>query len=42
MDLLKSRYETFDDLGHYLDRVASAVGRVTMQIFGIDPAKHAE
>jgi phytoene synthase len=42
MDPLKSSYETFDDLGHYLDRIASAVGRVTMQNFGIDPAKYAE
>jgi 15-cis-phytoene synthase len=42
MDLHTAKYETFDDLGRYLDRVASAVGRITMQLFGIDPAKHEE
>lgn len=42
MDLRGARYETFDDLARYLDRVASAVGRVTMQIFGLDPDAHAD
>lgn len=42
MDLERARYERFEDLEGYLDRVASAVGRVTMQIFGLDPAKHAD
>ncbi len=42
MDLRKSRYETFDELAAYLDRVASAVGRVTMQIFGLDPDKYSD
>jgi phytoene synthase len=42
MDLDRARYETFEDLSLYLDRVASAVGRVTMQVFGLDPAAHKE
>jgi phytoene synthase len=42
MDLRRTRYETFDDLAQYLDRVASAVGRVTMQIFGLDPTLYAD
>lgn len=42
MDLDTARYETFADLGRYLDAVASAVGRITMQIFGIDPEKYAD
>jgi phytoene synthase len=40
MDLDQARYETYADLELYLDRVASAVGRATMQIFGLDPAQH--
>jgi phytoene synthase len=37
MDLVKERYATFEELGAYLDRVASAVGRITIQLFGLDP-----
>jgi phytoene synthase len=40
-DLDRARYETWDDLAQYLDRVASAVGRVTMQVFGLDPETRA-
>jgi phytoene synthase len=39
MDLETLRYDTYEDLALYLDRVASAVGRATMQVFGIDPAQ---
>ncbi|MFC1708234.1 phytoene/squalene synthase family protein [Planctomycetota bacterium] len=44
MDLDTTRYETFADLAIYLDRVASAVGRATMELFGVSPegcAKYA-
>lgn len=41
MDLTTARYETFEALAEYLDRVASAVGRVTMQVFGLDPGRLA-
>jgi phytoene synthase len=34
MDLERSRYETFDDLREYCVRVASAVGRLCIEIFG--------
>lgn len=34
MDLVTSRYETFDDLYEYCRRVASAVGMICIQIFG--------
>jgi len=37
MDLEQRRYRTYEELAVYLDRVASAVGRATMEIFGIDP-----
>jgi 15-cis-phytoene synthase len=36
MDLTKSRYATFDELREYCYRVASAVGLVSIQIFGYD------
>jgi len=39
MDLETTRYETFEALGAYLDRVASAVGRTTMEICGVDPER---
>jgi phytoene synthase len=42
MDLDRERYETWDDLALYLDRVASAVGRATMELFGLDPEKLSE
>ncbi len=34
MDLTKRRYDTFTDLLHYCRRVASAVGRICIEIFG--------
>jgi phytoene synthase len=34
MDLDRSRYQTFDDLREYCLRVASAVGRLCIEIFG--------
>jgi phytoene synthase len=34
MDLVKTRYETFDDLKHYCYRVASTVGLICGEIFG--------
>jgi 15-cis-phytoene synthase len=34
MDLERARYETFDDLRGYCVRVASAVGRLCIEIFG--------
>ncbi len=36
MDLTKSRYAAFDELREYCYRVASAVGLVSIQIFGYD------
>jgi phytoene synthase len=42
MDLDRARYATFADLEVYLDRVASAVGRATMQVFGLDPLARAD
>ena len=42
MDLARTRYETFAELEGYLDRVASAVGRATMQVFGLDPERLSE
>jgi 15-cis-phytoene synthase len=39
MDLTQRRYETFDDLRLYCERVASAVGLASIEIFGYrDPA----
>jgi len=37
MDLRGARYETFADLEGYLDRVSSAVGRLVLQLHGVDP-----
>jgi 15-cis-phytoene synthase len=34
MDLLQSRYDTFDTLRHYCLKVASAVGLICVEIFG--------
>lgn len=42
MDLARTRYETFADLAVYLDRVSSAVGRLVMQLHGVDPAARAD
>ena len=39
MDLSKSRYETFEELYTYCYRVASAVGLVTIEIFGYSHAQ---
>jgi phytoene synthase len=36
MDLTVRRYETFDDLKQYCEKVASAVGLISIQIFGYD------
>lgn len=38
MDLMKSRYETFDELYEYCYRVAGTVGLMTTPIMGIDPS----
>eukprot|EP00891_Asterochloris_glomerata_P008478 jgi/Astpho2/8478/Aster-05523 len=38
MDLVKDRYETFDELYEYCYRVAGTVGLMTTPIMGIDPA----
>ncbi len=42
MDLDRARYETWEELRGYLDRVASAVGRATIELYGLDPAALAE
>ncbi|GIW71765.1 MAG: squalene synthase HpnD [Planctomycetota bacterium] len=42
MDLERERYETWVALCVYLDRVATAVGRATMQVLGLDPERLAE
>lgn len=39
MDLLRSRYERFDDLLGYCRRVASAVGLICLEIFGYRDAR---
>ena len=42
MDLVHSRYETFDELFQYCRRVASAVGMICIRIFGCtNPASEA-
>ena len=38
MDLVKERYETFDELYEYCYRVAGTVGLMTTPIMGIDPS----
>src|SRR5579871_6156210 len=38
MDLVHSRYETFEDLFEYCRRVASAVGLICIRIFGCEGA----
>jgi hypothetical protein len=38
MDLVKARYDTFDELYEYCYRVAGTVGLMTMPVMGIDPA----
>ena len=37
MDLVKSRYETFDELYEYCYRVAGTVALMSMPVMGIDP-----
>ncbi|KAK9813000.1 hypothetical protein WJX72_007097 [[Myrmecia] bisecta] len=37
MDLVKTRYETFEELYEYCYRVAGAVGLMTTPVMGIDP-----
>jgi phytoene synthase len=39
MDLTKSRYETFEELGAYCRRVASAVGLVCIEVCGYEDKK---
>lgn len=41
MDLVKSRYETFDDLKAYCYHVASVVGLISIEIFGYDGGEEA-
>ena len=38
MDLVKSRYENFDELYEYCYRVAGTVGLMSVPVMGIDPA----
>ena len=38
MDLVKPRYDTYDELYEYCYRVAGSVGLMTMPIMGIDPS----
>jgi phytoene synthase len=37
MDLVKSRYETYDELYEYCYRVAGTVALMSMPVMGIDP-----
>jgi len=41
MDLVKSRYHTFDELYEYCYKVAGTVGLMSMPVMGIDPASNA-
>lgn len=41
MDLVKQRYDTFDELYEYCYRVAGTVGLMTTPIMGIDPSYKA-
>ncbi len=42
MDLVRNRYETFDELFEYCRRVASAVGLICIRIFGCTSAAAAD
>jgi phytoene synthase len=42
MDLDMTRYETFEDLRHYCERVASAVGLICIRIFGCQDERARE
>lgn len=37
MDLVKSRYQTFDELYEYCYRVAGTVGLMSVPVMGVDP-----
>ena len=37
MDLVKPRYETFDELYEYCYKVAGTVGLMTTPVMGVDP-----
>ncbi len=38
MDLVKPRYETFDELYKYCYKVAGTVGLMTTPVMGVDPS----
>ena len=38
MDLVKPRYETFDELYEYCYKVAGTVGLMTTPVMGIEPS----
>lgn len=38
MDLVKSRYDTYDELYEYCYRVAGTVACMSMPVMGVDPA----
>ncbi len=38
MDMVKTRYDTFDELYEYCYRVAGTVGLMTMPVMGVDPS----
>ena len=37
MDLVKTRYQTFDELYEYCYRVAGTVGLMSVPVMGVDP-----
>lgn len=41
MDLVKERYETFEELEVYCYRVAGTVGLMTLPVLGLDPARNS-
>lgn len=41
MDLVKPRYDTFDELYEYCYKVAGTVGLMTTPVMGIDPSYKA-
>jgi len=42
MDLVKTRYETFDELYEYCYRVAGTVGLMSVPVMGIQPGREAD
>ncbi len=38
MDLVKPRYETYDELYEYCYKVAGTVGLMTTPVMGVDPS----